>query len=306
MKKIIVIAILLSTILINSIAWAATAGFEADNQQINTLPYFIKEEVDSFPVAQGTTWYESTFRINYREQQVYLSQSDDGTGSTSVDDAIQINVTHEDGSFESFFHNYALACITVIPMTPQNISYLFEPGMNTVTVWLIDVCGGYANNSDLYLGVSDEATSKTWNNVEKLLVVFAEWVGLTSTELLVRINDWGPAWVLLVEGWKIYKLNEIAMMYDNDASRNSLIDERYDDECGTYFKYNVDAGVALTFPAEPTTWNDLTFEKKNTAWPNVCNSLGGRGFCSGYLYPKYIDAWLGLGLEGEPDSCFQE
>ena len=67
---------------------------------------------------------------------IVLSANQDGTGSTLVDDKIQIRVWHEDGSSSVFRHDYSHGCGFSSSMPPTAITSLFHIGSNKIAVVL--------------------------------------------------------------------------------------------------------------------------------------------------------------------------
>lgn len=146
-----------------------------------SLPHQITEIIPQRRVVEsGEVFFKTEFIVDYQGETVFFSESADGTGETQVDDGIDIVVTHAEGSSASFSHNYAPGCIPPVgTLTPQDITDLFEPGRNLVSVRLYDICGGFVSSSPLYLGVSEpECTPNDprWKdqwNMEAIVVIEA-------------------------------------------------------------------------------------------------------------------------------------
>ena len=140
-----------------------------------SLPYKITDAFGVPDITPGATFFTSQFMVNYQDETIMLSGAADGTGDTSVNDGIEIIVTHPDGSTETFFHNYAPGCIPPVQtLSPHDISSLFAPGLNIVSVRLFDICGGGAGTTALYLGVPEipEPVDISIKDVKPVQVVY--------------------------------------------------------------------------------------------------------------------------------------
>jgi hypothetical protein len=73
------------------------------------------------------------------------------SGNVWVDDAMELSVQHADGSVANWSNEWDFYCEgDIYPSPPQDVSSLFDPGLNIVHVTLKDVCGSYEGNSPLY------------------------------------------------------------------------------------------------------------------------------------------------------------
>jgi hypothetical protein len=102
------------------------------------------------PVAQrtvvntGETFYKATasnIAFNTGETMTWSGNAD-GTGTILVDDVVQIQVKHQDGTKGKLTIDYSHGCTGLFAAPPRDISALFAPGLNTVTVTYKDKCGG--------------------------------------------------------------------------------------------------------------------------------------------------------------------
>jgi hypothetical protein len=84
---------------------------------------------------------------------VLWAGSQDGTASTMVDDIANIMVSGSKGTHStSFTYGTQNPCHGVFPLGPQNITSLFSPGSNSVTVTLQDnSCGVNYSSSPLWI-----------------------------------------------------------------------------------------------------------------------------------------------------------
>jgi hypothetical protein len=83
--------------------------------------------------------------------RLVLSSEPDGTGDVYVDDRIQIEVTHEDGTTASFARGFEFQP----PAPPLDLSSSMKPGLNTLRVQLMDTVGGAYSSTPLYLVLLD-------------------------------------------------------------------------------------------------------------------------------------------------------
>jgi hypothetical protein len=96
-------------------------------------------------VARGE-FYSLETRIPYqftRQEYICLSSTPDGQGKLQVDDLLQIYVQHDDGSTESWVHDFYDPKVGVSggisPTAPRDASKLFTRGVNTVRIVLRDL-----------------------------------------------------------------------------------------------------------------------------------------------------------------------
>ena len=113
------------------------------------------------PVSQaGETFATYTESVKYSAGQTVTLASDpkgtavytiDGySGNVYVDDAMDITVTHADGTMTNWTNESTFECFGLYPSGPLNISELFQPGQNKVRISLRDECGTDEGSSPLY------------------------------------------------------------------------------------------------------------------------------------------------------------
>lgn len=126
------------------------------NPELVLLPFEITNNNYIIGWGYGSNFFTRVFEINFSGENIMLSSNPDGTGDTWVDDAIEINVTHEDGSGATpLVHDYSQGCSgTTYPQEPISLSHMFEPGRNYVSVRLYDICGELHGSSSLWLSSS--------------------------------------------------------------------------------------------------------------------------------------------------------
>ncbi|MCA9910109.1 MAG: hypothetical protein KC519_15735, partial [Anaerolineae bacterium] len=119
--------------------------------------YLITEGIPGQSVTtRGEVFFSYDFSVSYAGGNMTLSANSDGTGNTLVDDAIEIVVTRPDGSVVRFVHSYQSGCAVLNPLTPRDVSALFQHGVNQVSVHLFDICGVNSFSNPLYLVSNDD------------------------------------------------------------------------------------------------------------------------------------------------------
>ena len=93
-------------------------------------------------VQEGETFLLKAYTIDYQGGTAVASGSADGTAGFWVDDAIDVDVTHPNGSQTSFSHNFSNNCSGITGAGPFDLSSYLQTGKNTVVVRLYDICGG--------------------------------------------------------------------------------------------------------------------------------------------------------------------
>jgi len=94
------------------------------------------------PVRQiGETYYSNQVQITYQSGQVILSGDPPPINLFAVDDGMILTVTRPDGTTASWSHVFEVGCYTINPLAPVDITNLFQPGVNLVSVSLYDICG---------------------------------------------------------------------------------------------------------------------------------------------------------------------
>ncbi len=85
-------------------------------------------------------FYQQTFVVEIADGGVVLASSADGQGALSTDDVCELHVLRADGSTRVWTHDFRDATRTQILALPaQDISELFLPGGNQVTITLRDL-----------------------------------------------------------------------------------------------------------------------------------------------------------------------
>ncbi len=116
------------------------------------MPYTITTGIPaSQPPFRGATFFTTDLTINYQMGNILLSLNPNGTGNTLVDDAVEIKVIRPNGSILTFTNSYQVGCVVLIPLQPKDLTNLFLPGENKVSVRLYDVCGVNTFSNALYL-----------------------------------------------------------------------------------------------------------------------------------------------------------
>ena len=116
--------------------------------------YTITTGIPNTPVPyKGAIFLTTDLNLNYQTgDNIWLSSQADGTGSTIVDDAIEIIVTRPNGTTARFNHSYPTYCGDLVRyFPPYNLTNLFLPGQNQVRVRLYDICGGRQFSGPIYL-----------------------------------------------------------------------------------------------------------------------------------------------------------
>ncbi len=85
---------------------------------------------------------------------ICLSSTLDGRGQILVDDALELRVTHQDGSSSAFTTDfYDKTNGTITPKPPQDVSRMFVAGTNIVRINLRDSYPSFSSTSQLYLTI---------------------------------------------------------------------------------------------------------------------------------------------------------
>jgi hypothetical protein len=97
-------------------------------------------------------FFTTTITVNYIKGKLKMSGSAAGTGTMLVDDALVLHVTRPDGTTVAFSHDFdKVPCTPATPSKPIDISPMFQPGANKLTVALQDMCGGSEGSSAIWL-----------------------------------------------------------------------------------------------------------------------------------------------------------
>ena len=95
------------------------------------------------PSSSPESFYEATFSVDYTGGAVMLSAKSDGSGATSVDDALIITVIGPDSRIRTYSKDYGNNCNgPIIKSPPTDISAKFRIGVNQVRVVMLNKCGG--------------------------------------------------------------------------------------------------------------------------------------------------------------------
>lgn len=121
------------------------------HSQTTTRKFQITTEIPFRPVArQGEVFFNRDFSVEYDSGSIFLSSTDDGNGTTLVDDAISITITHQDGSVVTYSDRYDMNCAHLVPKQSTDIASYFAPGVNSVHIELRDICGTQEGSSALW------------------------------------------------------------------------------------------------------------------------------------------------------------
>jgi hypothetical protein len=107
-------------------------------ERIEVSPYIASSAVE-YP---GATFFTREVEFTFNGGQVIVSGDPPPGGAFSVDDGMQMSVTHPDGSVVTWRRDFNRGCVSNIPALAEDVTNLFQPGLNRVTVTLYDTCGG--------------------------------------------------------------------------------------------------------------------------------------------------------------------
>ncbi len=97
-------------------------------------------------------FYRNTVTYQYSSGRVWLCQNGDGTGNTFADDSITLSVTGPTGYTQTYTYDYSHNNSgAIMPQPPTDVTYLFTPGNNTVTIRLTDLYHNSRGCSSFYL-----------------------------------------------------------------------------------------------------------------------------------------------------------
>lgn len=102
-------------------------------------------------IERGETFFTARFHFQYDAGRVVLSSAADGTGDFYADDAMAIIVHHADGTTSQRSFDFSHGCSNNHFEPPMDVTGLFKPGLNKVTVKLVDGCGGAVYASPMFL-----------------------------------------------------------------------------------------------------------------------------------------------------------
>jgi hypothetical protein len=105
-------------------------------------PIELSALVPSAPVAQkGETFFTRDVEIAFGRGRVYISGDPVPASEFSVDDGMRLTVTHPDGSVANWSRDFNAGCIRNTAIEAQDVTSLFQRGVNRVSVTLYDICG---------------------------------------------------------------------------------------------------------------------------------------------------------------------
>jgi hypothetical protein len=123
-------------------------------------PRTVAPEIGRRVQEPGELYYTSEFDCFWASGSVTLSADPTGGLPFAVDDALELEVQRPDGTLASWWFDFSNACTVVTDADPQDVSTLFQPGVNHLWLRLYDRCGTDSGNPPLYLSgpspVSDE------------------------------------------------------------------------------------------------------------------------------------------------------
>lgn len=90
---------------------------------------------------EGETFFSRVIEFDYSEGQVVLSGAPPPVGDFSVDDGMTITVTRPDGSTSIWDRAFNAGCEESTWVPAEDVTELFSPGRNIVSVSLYHVCG---------------------------------------------------------------------------------------------------------------------------------------------------------------------
>jgi len=110
------------------------------------------------PPQANSTFDTKQLTFQYSSGTVRLARNCNGKSALNVDDGISVTVKRPDGTTRSFSHDFSATSPTtnctgaIFDGGPFDITSLFLPGDNTVTVQFRDICGqGGSGSSEVFL-----------------------------------------------------------------------------------------------------------------------------------------------------------
>lgn len=117
-------------------SWTSPSAYVA-----NHLGVVITQPFAQPTQQRGETFLNKQVQLTYSAGQVILSGAGGPTTSFSVDDAMELTVTRPDGTSISRTYVFQVGCTSITSRPAENVSNLFQPGINTVNARLYDICG---------------------------------------------------------------------------------------------------------------------------------------------------------------------
>jgi hypothetical protein len=114
-------------------------------QQAQVLLAPLLEERVSTP---GNVFYTGSPKtVDYEGGTVTISGDPPPGGSFAIDDKMLLKVTRPDKSTQTWEHTFNDDCFANLTLEPQDVTSLFQEGVNVVEITLSDVCGGAAGTA---------------------------------------------------------------------------------------------------------------------------------------------------------------
>ncbi len=103
------------------------------------------------PPQPGAVFIDTTVDVGYSGGPVLISSTPDGTGSTVVDDVMQVDITRPDGTVSTYTHDYSNGCSGITYPGPLDIQTYLATGHNSLRFRMMDGCGGNMSSSPVYV-----------------------------------------------------------------------------------------------------------------------------------------------------------
>lgn len=115
--------------------------------------YLITNGIPYEPISRtGQSFFASNATVDFQSGTLVLSANADGTGDIMVDDVMDLQVTHADGTTSAHTIDFTFSCSQyVAPLPPQDITFLFKRGTNNIRLVFHDQCGGNGGSTRIYL-----------------------------------------------------------------------------------------------------------------------------------------------------------
>jgi hypothetical protein len=128
---------------------AAIVGWRVLNPPPREMVSFLVAPLlESRVSTPGNLFYTSAaINVPYDGGEISISGDPVPTGKFAIDDRIVLSVKRPDGTTESWEHVFNDNCFRNLDEDAQDLTSMFQKGLNVVTVELHDVCGGAAGTS---------------------------------------------------------------------------------------------------------------------------------------------------------------
>ena len=142
----------------------AVAGYGTATQSPATTPptnpvaasLLVRAATAAVPApSRGAEFFRATHHVILRSGKVQITGSSDGQQPVNVDDVLEVDVIHPDGTTQALTHDFSNGCTTGLIPATVDITSLLIPGDNTVSVVLRDGCGAGVGSTDVYLNADD-------------------------------------------------------------------------------------------------------------------------------------------------------